>query len=330
MNPGAFRFLLAFAVVVFHVNRYVFFGVAAVCIFFFLSGYWISRMYSNKYSKFKQPYKIFIISRIWRLFPVYLFCSAIGYLIIQLGYSPPYYSSLLETVSITDLFSWLFLLGYNLMGQYPLVSAWSLDIELQYYIIAPLIFILTLKKINILLVLSIALSLILLFYDRYGIVAKTLFFYLPFFLFGVYADKVNWKPKRKMLIASYFFIFLFFLVTYTDLLFFHLFMYQKNYIYTDLILAFVTLPVAIDTVYRKSSNIDYVLGGLSYIIYLVHAVIYIPYTFFLPQFLGVAKYLYLGSFIVLSILASIIIYYTIDRTSEASRNKWLTNAKKNG
>ena len=48
-GPGAFRFFLASLVVVQHVSR-LSLGHPAVLLFFMLSGYWVSRMYAERYS----------------------------------------------------------------------------------------------------------------------------------------------------------------------------------------------------------------------------------------------------------------------------------------
>src|SRR5580704_4283010 len=74
MAPGAFRFFLATVVLVFHYSS---FGVghAPVYLFFSLSGYWVYVMWQNKYEATRDPYVTFVISRIWRLGPVFLPCS---------------------------------------------------------------------------------------------------------------------------------------------------------------------------------------------------------------------------------------------------------------
>lgn len=70
LYPGAFRLLLATIVVQHHYGSYAL-GTMAVLIFFMLSGYRIYQMYDRKYSQATSTYLTFIVSRVWRLLPIF-------------------------------------------------------------------------------------------------------------------------------------------------------------------------------------------------------------------------------------------------------------------
>ena len=68
LQPGIFRLFLAILVLVNHSSRFDL-GDWAVYTFFILSGYWIYRMWEEKYSKARAPYRLSICSRILRILP---------------------------------------------------------------------------------------------------------------------------------------------------------------------------------------------------------------------------------------------------------------------
>jgi peptidoglycan/LPS O-acetylase OafA/YrhL len=80
-SPGALRMALAFAVFVHHTTLFNL-GMAAVLIFFVLSGYWVATMWDRTYSKTSQAYFTFLVSRFWRVAPVFALCSAIAWALL--------------------------------------------------------------------------------------------------------------------------------------------------------------------------------------------------------------------------------------------------------
>ncbi|MEI4473745.1 acyltransferase family protein [Frigidibacter sp. MR17.24] len=127
-GPGAFRVLLALAVVVSHLSA-LDVGLPAVMVFFMLSGYWVAAIHEDLRREFRagpQALTIFWASRGLRIFLPF----AAAWLLVAL------------------LFAWsghalprdhrgLFLLGLATHGQDLLSISWSLDIELQFYLLAP-------------------------------------------------------------------------------------------------------------------------------------------------------------------------------------------------
>jgi peptidoglycan/LPS O-acetylase OafA/YrhL len=76
-GSGLFRLLLASAVV-FHHSFPLRLGAWAVYVFFFLSGYWISRLWRQRYTNTRNPLLTFLVSRWWRLAPVFFLCTCLS------------------------------------------------------------------------------------------------------------------------------------------------------------------------------------------------------------------------------------------------------------
>src|ERR1700723_1000256 len=78
--PGLFRIALAYIVFVNH-SVPIHLGSMAVYLFFMLSGYWVFQMWGREYAPTEAPYRNFIVSRFWRLMPVYYVALALFLLI---------------------------------------------------------------------------------------------------------------------------------------------------------------------------------------------------------------------------------------------------------
>ena len=66
LGPGMFRLLLSLLVVLHH-SLPLRLGTWAVYVFFILSGFWICRMWRQRYAETQSPYLTFLVSRWWRL-----------------------------------------------------------------------------------------------------------------------------------------------------------------------------------------------------------------------------------------------------------------------
>jgi peptidoglycan/LPS O-acetylase OafA/YrhL len=144
-SPGLFRLILAYVVVIGHFTP-IHFGSAAVYLFFMLSGFWIFEMWGKEYAFTAKPYLNFIVSRAWRLAPIY-YLSVATWLVLYFGLRIGPAGSAIDAPTtfgwpaVHFYFSQLFLLG---LASLPLTSkvipaAWSIDVELQFYLIAPLV-----------------------------------------------------------------------------------------------------------------------------------------------------------------------------------------------
>lgn len=264
-SPGALRMALAFAVFIHHTTKFNL-GMSAVLIFFVLSGYWVATMWSKTYSRTTWSYFTFLVSRVWRLAPVFALCSGVAWgLLWWRGVAPENAGGL-----IRQLFSNVFILGYNSLPYQANVPGWSLDMEMQFYLVAPLVVLLVSRNVYALLG-CVALSLAA---PRLGGSATVLPF-LYFFGVGVAAATHDFKPSRTLAYASLAVTLVLlaiysarFLVNFatgpteTELLAFS----DK----ANLLIAVMMTPWALYTTKQNSGSTDRMFGDLSYIFYLLH------------------------------------------------------------
>ncbi len=165
---GLIRFLLAVCVVLVHSSSIFGFrmagGVVAVESFFIISGFYMSLILNEKYTR-REDYKLFITNRFLRIFPIYwlvLFLSVTVALIFHqniIGFYQHtplrfYNRAFLIFTNITIFFQdWVMFLGThngafffttNFRELYPplykflfISQAWTLGIELTFYLFAP-------------------------------------------------------------------------------------------------------------------------------------------------------------------------------------------------
>jgi len=151
---GTFRLLLAWMVVIGHTDKYQYIstidcGLIAVSVFFFVSGYLMPLAFeaNYKFSSFGLRIKNYALNRFMRIYPIY-WMSLILCILLKFAFGKN-----LMTADLQNFFSNVsvyiqnfLLLGLNqsnLWGQYLRLNnpAWSLDIELQYYILVPFLLI---------------------------------------------------------------------------------------------------------------------------------------------------------------------------------------------
>lgn len=129
-GPGQFRILLAALVVVSHMSSFEI-GRPAVFAFFMLSGYWVLRMYDQKYS-INASVTIFYFSRLMRIWLPF----ATAFLAVYAAYA------IIQHPKPMLILSGLSIFGIASTSQDVLGTSWSLDIELQFYLLVPAISIL--------------------------------------------------------------------------------------------------------------------------------------------------------------------------------------------
>jgi len=210
LSPGLFRLCLAMAVFLNHTLP-IEIGSAAVYIFFMLSGYWVFRMWQSQYRFTRRPVVTFLISRVWRLLPIYYFATAVLIAVMSIGPKPgfPWQAGASLAALHFDM-SNLILLGYARLPP-PLrvfLPVWSLDIELQFYLVAPLIIaILTAparRGLAIALYILAGLGLLDFIVAYGGIKAQSGFLpmYLAFFLIGMHIARTEWRPGPRLALGS--------------------------------------------------------------------------------------------------------------------------------
>ena len=308
IKPGVFRLALALIVVIYHLSKYMFLGVFAVYCFFILSGYWVVRMYSEKYNSLKMATLKFYSSRIIRIYPLYIAMTLLTLLmniIFRAGYI-----DLLKSFNPINWITIFGLIGYN-TGPRVIPPAWSLDIEMQFYIIVPLLCLLIskFKKINTLLLVSFLIWINYCFaiIDIKMPIKQTVLPFLFYFLLGA---KLYLSPnifsKKQVYISLFLFVGVvmmhYFLpdlrlkvIGKNDLVYFE----QINLLLPLLLLPFISYNLKV-----VSDQKDRYYGNLSYTVYLFHWFLIIPYNYFMEQLSFIQRLpislIYIAATIVLS------------------------------
>lgn len=312
---GVFRFLLAVSIIVFHCGslwKFKFItGHVAVEAFFIISGFYMSLILNEKYIGRNKSYRLFLTNRCLRIFPIYwavliftcLF-SVITYKIMDGAHFPTLglyrytNASSLGFLCLTnllmigqDLVSFLginpetgnlfftdnFWITRPQLNMFLLIpQAWTLSIELLFYVLAPLL----LRRKPILILIFVSLSAILrlylhnvlgLYYDPWTFrffPTEIVFFLLGYFAYRLYVRLSKFKVKDGMAWVS-----LSWLVASTML-----FEYVKPFkIYMmpfsiNEVFYFSSLLILVPLLFKyfKDNRIDRALGELSYPIYISH------------------------------------------------------------
>lgn len=267
LGPGGFRFLLAMLVVFEHVSRFKV-GVVAVMAFFALSGYWVSRVFDRGPGQQPLAISTFYLSRFLRIWPLYitiyiLFFASAAFL------AHPIRDDIWIAIPIFGVATH----GIDLIG-----VTWSLDIELQFYLLLPLIMLFLrtptrgIEIIAHVVGFSAAWGAGLYLGLIYGI--ETVFFYLPIFLAGVALYRFNINTGHHVAMAA---VCAFCLVgiaaAVTPSLHNFVIRGSGNTLNDKLFALFWVLPLLpfiAFNVQQRSGRIDRHLGNISYTIYLVH------------------------------------------------------------
>jgi peptidoglycan/LPS O-acetylase OafA/YrhL len=299
--PGLFRLLLALAVVASHVSGWEI-GRLAVLLFFFLSGYWVTHVWDAKFG----PGRIgaFYGARFFRIYPLYL----LTVLVVALLSGKP-----LHWLNLT-------LLGVASSRDDPLAVSWSLDIELQFYLVLPLIVWGARRLAPALGVALVAMTAVAgwLIHARTGLV--TLPQYLPAFVLGVATCARRWTPSlRAAHISLVAFLLAGLAIGMSPL--------TSSFLDKDIpdpfdrdIFSFLwmlpLLPYVARSVAIASGPLDRRLGDVSYPLYLVHA----PLTGAIIAQIGDSIPAKLAAICVALIVAAAI-HLTLDRPAERLRRR---------
>ncbi|MGN6291496.1 MAG: acyltransferase family protein [Chitinophagaceae bacterium] len=337
ITPGLFRFLLAFVVVIYHSVDFLTIGHYAVYVFFMLSGYWIFRMYNEKYSTYKNSYYVYICSRLARLMPLYWLIL----LVSLIAYTIPTISQRLAGLEgqgwTIAAFNFLALGLANSPHQF-IGTAWSLDIEIQFYIIAPLLLLLCRKGFGWPLLVAGSLLSLLLVFNHY--ISENLVIYLPYFVIGGLIYCFNIQAGRNTAIICMLLLLAILCTNYvipglrTDYLLNRKaevfgFNYREG---LNVILAILTVPfltVNVRQVPKKEmAASEQVWSSMSYVVYLLHWPLLLVYSVCVAGVSGKTKVIYLSIFYILCIGLSYLIAKYIDAHFEKRRRTWIGKMEK--
>ncbi len=211
----------------------------------------------------------------------------------------------------------LFFVGYTGLAPRLLEPAWSLDVEMQFYLVAPVLA-LVLTKLG---ALRFAAVLI-------GFTALAWLLDMPgqlqlvgWFAVGMAAAALPWRPGKRLvaccILAA---VALLLLVLASDM---QAIVTDRNFhsqnTALNWLLAAILVPLAVRSCHQASDGRDRFLGDLSYPIYLVHWLLVVLAYQYLPDD-GISRLLYT---LAGSILLSIVILRWVDMPLQGLRSRWV-------
>jgi peptidoglycan/LPS O-acetylase OafA/YrhL len=351
---GTLRTLFAITVVFAHSYGYIFVGGRnAVQLFYIISGFLISHVIIE--NKTYVNAKKFYISRILRLYPIYCFIAILTFfsfliasfiLEMELEFFSTYNGPLLSQIILIFsniflflqdlifflivennqlLFSTNFELSDILLYKGLLVGqAWTLSIELTFYIIAP--FILPKRKVLYSLFFFSLLLRVYLIYLGIGYQDPWTYRFFPtelaLFLLGAFSHQIVLpfyrKKIKKSLLEKYSLISTYFLIMIT--VFFWLI--PINLIIKTLVLFFLfIILMPLTFLFQEKNKWDKLIGSLSYPIYICHIyVIYLINLLMENFYINNAIILSLAS-VTFTIFLSIVLNILIQNPIDVLRNQ---------
>jgi peptidoglycan/LPS O-acetylase OafA/YrhL len=328
MKPGLFRYVLAMTVFVHHLTR-LSIGNMAVYIFFVLSGYWIAVMWTGRYAKSERPFSTFYLSRSLRLIPTFVLINFLAVLVwmfvLHRGIVEGNPDNLLHSLA-----SNVIIFGYASLATQFLVPAWSLDIEIQFYLLAPLLIPLVLRWPGPALLASglLAVGAFVVFGNDL-ITAEghgSLLSYLLFFTIGMAAALTHWRVPAwlgRLSLGSGLAIILLIigLAPLRDLLTGgagpHGALFTYNLI-LNAALALVFAPFALSTTQHRGGPMDAMFGEMSFVVYLVHW----PAVLIVGERYGSLPALERLPYVVAAILLSMVVTYGLWWFFDGPVNRW--------
>ena len=163
----------------FHLNLPGFkFGFLGVDIFFVISGFLMMKIYSTLGINIKQ----FYLKRFLRLTPAYLVVSLLTTFIFSIFVLPYEKISLVSqnffaSILASNFYYWTENQYFVGSGLRPLLTFWSLALEIQFYLILPFIFLLMKRNRKLLVYIIFLVSIIFLVYIRLRFIYHLIFLF---------------------------------------------------------------------------------------------------------------------------------------------------------
>lgn len=308
---GIIRTLLAISVIVAHSTPILGFtlvgGSTAVQAFYIISGFYMALILNEKYVSQEGSYQLFITNRLMRLYPVYwvvLVCSILIYYVSYQYGSPNIFRFYAEYFSRMDLSTQVLLMFENTfilfmdfafyfgldeetgtllftrnfnevepaMYLFSFVpQAWTISVEITFYLIAPFLVRRNLLAIGLVMALSIGLRM-LLYTNGLDHAPWTYQFFpteLVFFMLGVISYRLyrsDYSYVKSSKVGK-----ILFLLTLTLIL---LYQFAPEFVLKKVVL-YLVLAASLPSVFNlfKSNKRDRFIGELSYPIYISHKIV---------------------------------------------------------
>lgn len=156
--------------------------------------------------------------------------------------------------------------------------------------------------------------------------SKSLLSYVFYFALGImmYLKKYTFSKKTELIFTLLFLALLFVQYIFPDL---RKLTVQDNSTaynrYLNELLPFLLIPLISNSVKNKSSKLDRVLGDISFVIYLCHWVLLMPYSDLVEGMSIKQRLPYSAIYIVATITLSYLFYLLYDKPIDKLRRKWV-------
>lgn len=333
---GLIRLLLALSVVIYHMTSIFGYsplgGRMAVQSFFIISGFYMSLIIIEKYSFLSHSYRLFITNRFLRIYPIYwlvLLCTIIMLFLTSIAFlTPPQEPLVLTVIKNLLLFPTLDYLVYlpQFHDRLFVSLAWTLGLELQFYLVAPFI-VKGNKKILLFLIFASLASRIYfthpirLYPDQLidtFMTTEALFFLLGVVSYKIYAYIKNFQIKKPLLkIWLLCFVCITILYQYISPV-----LASINYYFPRTLewSYYLTLTLSIPLLFINSGNnkLDRLLGDLSYPVYITHFLIINLFIFFgFSKSVDLNKLLIIATTLVIALLVNKYVSIPIEKYRQA-------------